>query len=217
MQQGKPNPKNYTMERRDFVLKSSILTAFGVMSSTIITATQNTPTTDHLKPFLLSSLQPLDPKGGMDIRVWVRSSMTNGLYSNVEVAVAPKLMGPPPHYHKELDELMYVVDGTASLLIGDDIVQVQAGGWHFRPRMIKHTFWNASDKPLHFIDMYFNQPFEEYLELIFHEITAEKGYPDGSAAKNKEMKILNEKFGMVFPAESFAERQEIANRFGLRQ
>jgi len=204
------------MERRDFMLKSGILAAFGAMSPNITAAPQNSPMTDPLKPVLLASLPPLDHKGGMDIRVWVRSSMTNGLYSNVETAVAPKLMGPPPHYHKELDELMYVVEGTASILIGDDIVEVQAGGWHLRPRMLKHTFWNASDKPLHFIDMYFNQPFEEYLELIFHELTAEKGYPEGSEARNKEMKILNEKFGLVFPPESMAQRQEIIKRFGLR-
>jgi oxalate decarboxylase/phosphoglucose isomerase-like protein (cupin superfamily) len=111
---------------------------------------------------------------------------------------------------------MYVLDGTASILIGDDIVEVQAGGWHLRPRLLKHTFWNASDKPLRFIDMYFNQPFEEYLELIFHELTAEKGYPDGSEAKNKEMNILNEKYGLVFPPNALNERQEIVNRFGLK-
>jgi len=161
-------------------------------------------------------MPPLEHKGGMDIRVWVRSTMTNGLYSNVECAVAPKLMGPPPHYHKELDELMYVVDGTASILIGEEVVEVQAGGWHLRPRMLKHTFWNASDQPLRFFDMYFNQPFEEYLEQIFHELTPEKGYPEGSEVKNKEMKILNEKYGLIFPSNAFAERQDIVNKYDLK-
>ena len=63
-------------------------------------------------------------------------------------------MGPPPHYHRELDELMYVVEGTASVLVGKEIVEINAGGWHLRPREIKHTFWNASDEPLRFFDMY---------------------------------------------------------------
>jgi mannose-6-phosphate isomerase-like protein (cupin superfamily) len=204
------------MERREFLLKSSLLTAVGIVSQNVIGASLSAPTGDPLKTVLLPSLPPLDNKGGMDIRTRVRSSMTNGLYSNVETAVAPKVMGPPPHYHRELDELMYVVEGTASILIGEDIVEVQAGGWHLRPRMLKHTFWNSSDKPLWFIDMYFNQPFEEYLELIFHELTAEKGYPDGSEAKNKEMKILNEKFGVIFPPDAYDERQKIQDRFGLK-
>lgn len=204
------------MERRDFVLKTSILTAFGGLSQSAMSSPQVSTVSDPILPILLPSMPPLEHKGGMDIRVWVRSTMTNGLYSNVECAVAPKLMGPPPHYHKELDEMMYVVDGTASILIGEEVVEVQAGGWHLRPRMLKHTFWNASDQPLRFFDMYFNQPFEEYLEQIFHELTPEKGYPEGSEVKNKEMKILNEKYGLIFPSNAFAERQEIMKKYGLK-
>ncbi len=204
------------MERRDFLLKSSILTAFGIFSQNITGLSQNASASDSLKPVLLPSMPPLEHKGGMDIRVWVRSAMTNGLFSSVECAVAPKLMGPPPHYHLELDELMYVAEGTASILIGDDIVEVQAGGWHLRPRLITHTFWNASDKPLRFYDMYFNQPFEEYLERVFHELTPENGWVEGSEEKNREIGKLIDKFGLVFPHDANEQRQEIANQFGLK-
>ncbi|MEI6899374.1 MAG: cupin domain-containing protein [Bacteroidota bacterium] len=144
------------MGRREFMLKPGMLTAMLAVAQNPFATTLNEPLADALKPVLLPSKPPLEDKGGMDIRVWVRSNMTNGLFSSVECAVAPKMMGSPPHYHKELDELMMVQEGTASILIGDEEVQVQAGGWHLRPRMIKHTFWNATDKPLRFIDMYFN-------------------------------------------------------------
>jgi len=204
------------MGRREFVLKSSILTAFGIAAPNTIGASQTQAMTNQMNQVLLPALPPLDNRGAMDIRVWVRSTMTNGLYSNVECAVAPKVMGPPPHYHLELDELMYVTDGTASILVGDDVVEVQAGGWHLRPRLLKHTFWNASEKPLRFFDMYFNQPFEEYLELIFHEITSENGYPEGSEARNNKMKILNEKYGVIFPPTASDQRKEIMNKFGLK-
>ncbi len=204
------------MERREFILKSILLSASGILSQNSFGGSAVMPAEIPLKPFLLPARAPLEDNGGMAIRILIRSSVTNGLYSNVECAVAPKMMGPPPHYHKELDELMYVTDGTASILIGDDIVEVQAGGWHLRPRLIKHTFWNASDKPLRFIDMYFNQPFEEYLERIFHELTAENGFQEGSEAKKKEIDILNEKFGVVFPHEAFTERQEIMSKYSLK-
>jgi mannose-6-phosphate isomerase-like protein (cupin superfamily) len=204
------------MERRDFVLKTSILAAFGGLSQSTIGSPQVSTNSDPILPFLLPSMPLLDHKGGMDIRVWVRSSMTNGLYSSVECAVAPKLMGPSPHYHKELDELMYVIDGTASILIGEEVVEVQTGGWHLRPRMLKHTFWNASDQPLRFFDMYFNQPFEEYLEQVFHELTAEKGFPDGSEAKKNRIKMLHEKFGLFYPPNAFAQRQEIMKKYDLK-
>ena len=207
------------MERRDFFIKNSMLVAFGCLSLTGFAALADKDEVlnpESINPVLLPALPPLDHKGGMDIRVRVRSAMTNGLYSNVECAVARKTMGPQPHYHKELDELMYVVEGTASILIGDDIVQVEAGGWHLRPRMIKHTFWNASEKPLLFIDMYFNQPFEEYLERIFHELTAENGFPDGSEAKKNEMARLHEKFGLYSPPDAYAQKQEIIKKYGLK-
>jgi len=211
------------MERRNFLLSAGLLTAFGAMTQSGFGAISNSfiqapagADSNPLKPVLLPALPPLDHNGGMAIRTRVRSAMTNGLYSSVETAVAPMLMGPPPHWHKELDELMLVLEGTASILMGDEVVQVEAGGWHLRPRMIRHTFWNATDKPLRFIDMYFNQPFEEYLESIFHKLTAENGFPDGSEAKKKENDLLNEKFGVVFTATSWDERQEIARRYGLK-
>jgi mannose-6-phosphate isomerase-like protein (cupin superfamily) len=203
------------MERRDFFFRSSAIAALGLISP-INTATPSVvPVVNPLQPFLLPSMPLLDHKGSSDIRVWVRSSMTNSLYSSVECAVAPKVMGPPPHMHKELDELMYVIEGTASILIGDEIVEVKAGGWHLRPRLIKHTFWNASDKSLRFMDMYFNQPFEEFLERIYHELTAENGFPEGSDAKTKEINKLNEKFGLVYSPTAFDERQEIVKKIGL--
>jgi mannose-6-phosphate isomerase-like protein (cupin superfamily) len=204
------------MERRDFILKSGMLAAFAAISPGALIAGNNVSPADPVKPMLLPSLPPLDNRGGMDIRVWMRSSMTNGAFSSVECAVAPKLMGPPPHYHKELDEIMFVLDGTASVLIGDEVVEVKAGGWHLRPRMIKHTFWNASSEPLRFYDLYFNQPFEEYLERIFHELTTENGFPDGSEARNQEIGKLNDKFGLIFPPSSMSERDEIMKTYGLK-
>lgn len=169
-----------------------------------------------LEPFLLPSAPLLSHKGHMDIKVWVRSYMTGGVYSCVECAVAPKVMGPPPHFHKELDELMYVLEGTASVMVEGQEVQVPAGGWHFRPRNLRHTFWNASEQPLRFIDMYFNQPFEEFLERIFHELMPENGFQPGSEKLRKEQDKLNDKFGLVYAPTAFEERQTIAAKYGLR-
>ena len=204
------------MERRNFLMTTSMFAAFSALSPITLAATKNTPAVDPLKPVLLAGMPPLDHKGGMDIRVWMRSAMTNGLFSSVETAVAPKLMGPAPHHHLELDEIMCVLEGTASVLVGDEVVEVQTGGWHLRPRLITHTFWNASDKPLRFIDMYFNQPFEEYLERVFHELTPENGYPNGSEKRNKEISALAKKFGLVHLPDAREKRKEIADKYGLK-
>jgi mannose-6-phosphate isomerase-like protein (cupin superfamily) len=201
------------MDRRDFLLSSSLLAAMGLAAPVATGAT--TDAGAKVLPVLLPALPPLDHKGGTDIRVRVRSAMTGGVYSCVECAVAPKHMGPAPHAHRELDELMFVLEGTASVLIGDEVVKVDAGGWHLRPRLIKHTFWNAEDRPLRFIDMYFNQPFEEYLEATFHQFTPEKGYPEGSEEKRRAMAALTEKFGLIRFPDSQAQRKSLMARYGL--
>lgn len=207
------------MERRDFLQTTSLLAACGLLPGAALQARSGNPLSpvgDPLQPFLLAPSGALSDKGSMDIRVWVRSAMTGGVYSCVECAVAPKVMGPPPHLHKELDELMFVLDGTASVMVGDDIVEVPAGGWHFRPRNLRHTFWNASDQPLRFIDMYFNQPFELFLERIFHELTPEKGFPEGSPQLRRERDLLNDQYGLVYAPTAFDERQAIVAKYGLK-
>lgn len=208
------------MERRDFLHAAGLFTALGILPGTGFSANpyvgNENAAPDPLAPFYLPPLLPLSHRDGMDIRVWVRSKWTGGVYSCVECAVAPKVMGPPPHLHKELDELMYVLEGTASVLVGGEVAEIPAGGWHFRPRNLKHTFWNSSEKPLRFVDMYFNQPFEEFLERLFHELTPENGYPEGSEQLRQERDRLNENFGLIYEPTSSEERRAIMERYGLR-
>lgn len=208
------------MERRHFLQQAGMMAALGLFASDCAPgkpATRAPQAGAPLQPFLLLPQAPLEHNNGMAIRTRVRSGTTGGVYSCVECAVAPKVMGPPPHYHKALDELMFVLEGTASVQVGNEVVEIPAGGWHFRPRMLPHTFWNASDQPLRFVDMYFNQPFEEFLERIFYELTPEKGYPSGSPQLERERTLLNEKFGLVYASTAGAERQAIVEKYGLRQ
>lgn len=104
---------------------------------------------------------------GMPTGVKLQHAQTGGLFSCVEVLLQPRQMGPPPHIHYELDEIMYVTEGTVSVLEGDRAVEVAAGGWHFRPRGLVHTFWNGHDSPAKFVDLYpSTQNFAHYLEEL---------------------------------------------------
>lgn len=207
------------MERRDFILKSGLLTAAGALTPMFLqgnTIENPENISSDLKPVLLQGQPPLHHNGSMAIKIWMRTSMTNGVFSSVECAVAPKTMGPPPHAHKELDEIMYVLEGTASVLIDNEVVEIHAGGWHLRPRMIEHTFFNATDKPLRFIDMYFNQPFEDYLDRIFHQLTEENGFKEGSKEKIDEIMKLNDQFGLFFKPDAFSRKDEIMKKYNLK-
>jgi hypothetical protein len=82
--------------------------------------------------------------------------------------------------------------------------------------LIQHTFWNAGSTSLRFVDMYFNQPFEQYLERIFFELTEKNSFPEGSEAKIRELNSLNQKFGVVFSETSFRDYDDLKKRFGLK-
>ena len=104
---------------------------------------------------------------GMPTSVKLTHEQTYGQFSCVEVSLAPRQMGPPPHVHYALDEIMHVLEGTVSVLEGDEVREVPAGGWHFRPRGVVHTFWNGHDAPAKFIDLYpSQQDFAHYLEEL---------------------------------------------------
>lgn len=209
------------MERRDFIQAAALFAGMAGLSQFAESCTPKTATAAATpkgipQPLLLPPQPPLEHKGNMAIRVGVRNHMTGGVFSSVECVVAPKVMGPPPHWHKELDELMFVLEGTANVMVDGKFVEVPAGGWHLRPRGLTHTFFNASDKPLRFIDMYFNQPFEDFLEKVFFEYTPEKGYGFGSKARQEVMDKLNEQYGLVYAPTAGAEREAIIKQFGLK-
>ena len=159
---------------------------------------------------------PLEAPAGLNIRVRVRSTQTSNQFACAEILVMPKTMGPAPHYHKELDEVMFVQKGVASVMVGDEVHEVKTGGWHIRPRNIPHTFWNAQEEPLVFFDMYFNQNFEDFLEELSQKIIPEM--MEKKIARNDPVYVnrLNElyaKFGIVaFPEQ----RQPIMDKYGLK-
>ncbi|WP_227380237.1 cupin domain-containing protein [Haladaptatus halobius] len=120
------------------------------------------------RAFQVSPMEPLQAGlQGVDIRIRVRSSQTANQYTCVETALAPKTMGPSPHRHTHLDELSFVLQGTLSVMVEDEVYDVPAGGMHWRPRGLVHSFWNATDEPVCFLDVFLNQNFDEYLEAFF--------------------------------------------------
>jgi mannose-6-phosphate isomerase-like protein (cupin superfamily) len=203
------------MKRRNFLSTSAI--GFSLVNFPGFTSAQNKSDKELLQPFYIPPRKPLKPGiGNSDIRTIIPGDQTNKQFSNVEVAFAPKQMGPSPHVHENLDELMYVLEGTATVLIGEKIYEVEAGGWNFRPRRIVHSFWNASDKPLRFIDCFFNQNFEDYLEELFHKIIPDmmkNKLTPASPQIAERMDILDKKFGVTW---FHNQRQAIIDKYKLQ-
>ena len=203
------------MQRRKFITAGAL--GFPLLNLPTFSLAQTSDKKVPLNPFYIPPTQALVPgPGNVDIRTIIHSKQTGKQISNVEVAVAPKQMGPSPHMHKDLDELMYVLEGTATVMIGKEIYEVEAGGWNFRPRGIVHSFWNASNKPLRFIDCFFNQNFEDYLEDLFHKIIPEmvrQNLNPTSPSIAKKIAALDQKFGVTW---FHNQRQSIIDKYSLK-
>lgn len=170
-----------------------------------------------LPPLLLPPTKPLQLKGrGIAMRTWMRSTHTNNQYSSVEFLIAPKQMGPPPHVHRDLDEIMFVLAGAVTVLVGETVYTVPAGGWHLRPRGLVHTFWNGGAVPAHYIDMYFNQNFEDFLEELNDHLLPdmEKNHlTPADPGIAKRWADLDRRFGITT---YFEQRQALVDKYGLR-
>ncbi len=57
----------------------------------------------------------------------------------------------PLHIHRCDDEAWYVLEGTLCVRVGDDDVEVAAGGAVIVPAGTPHTFWNPRAQPVRYV------------------------------------------------------------------
>lgn len=188
------------MERRNFIAATILggLAGSSFLSDTFAQLPDEKPRAitnkikkRPLKPFYIKPDNSPAYKGGTKIRF----DRTNNQFSSFENFLPPKRMGPPPHVHKDLDEVMRVLKGTVTVMVGEELFEVQEGGWHLRPHGIVHTFWNAGNEPAIFLEIYPNQNFEVFLEemiKLFGEFAKEKISPDSQESRKRQDELLSE-------------------------
>ena len=76
---------------------------------------------------------------GMLAEVKASAADTAGQYTLLEITAPPGLQ-TPLHVHYTDDEGFYVVEGSVSILVGDETVELAAGQHAFGPRDIPHRF-----------------------------------------------------------------------------
>jgi len=63
----------------------------------------------------------------------------------------PPLYIAPLHLHRSDDEAWYVLEGTLAFILGDERVEVPAGGAAIALRGVAHTFWNPAPVPARYV------------------------------------------------------------------
>jgi mannose-6-phosphate isomerase-like protein (cupin superfamily) len=143
--------------------------------------------------------------GGFGVDWKIDGADTEGRFAIVHhTPFDPDVLAAPLHYHHNEDEYSYVLEGTMGALLGDEVVEAEAGSWVYKPREQWHTFWNPGDTPCHVIEVISPAGFEEY----FREVTdAEDDVEQWSEINEKyslEMDFdsvpdLCERFGLTYP------------------
>jgi mannose-6-phosphate isomerase-like protein (cupin superfamily) len=99
-----------------------------------------------------TSTAPQSPTGlgqprwfvGMLAEVKASAADTNGQYTLVEITAPPGLQSPL-HVHYTEDEGFYVLEGSVTIVAGDDTVELTAGQHTFGPRNVPHRFTVGPD------------------------------------------------------------------------
>lgn len=100
----------------------------------------------------LASIAPTSPTAlgqprwffGMLAEVRASAADTDGRYTLVEITAPPGLEAPL-HVHHTEDEGFHVLEGSVTIVVGDETVELTSGGHAFGPRNIPHRFTVGPD------------------------------------------------------------------------
>ena len=90
---------------------------------------------------------------GRDLIFKVTGDDTGGALDYFIVEVAPH-GGPPLHVHHRQEETIHVLKGRFKVRIGDELFQLEQGGFAYLPSEVPHAFLNLTDEPAQIIVVY---------------------------------------------------------------
>jgi quercetin dioxygenase-like cupin family protein len=126
----------------------------------------------------------LGPRAGTAYRVGTATSLfkatreaTAGSFSLAEATIEPETTGPPPHSHRKLLDSFYVLEGTLTVLVGDEEVEAPSGTYACLPPGVVHTFANRTFRPVRFLNLNAPGGWEDYIRDLA-AATPATGPPD---------------------------------------
>ena len=111
--------------------------------------------------------------GNLGARLDVARTENEANVAIVEHTLSPHTLAAPLHRHSREDEISYVLEGEMTVLADEELTTVPAGQSVVKGRDVWHTFWNAGDEPLRFLEIIAPGEFSEYFEEV-----AQLGTPD---------------------------------------
>ena len=85
--------------------------------------------------------------GSLELRFLVDETQGSGSVVMFEMTVPPSARVPAPHYHKDVDEVVYGLAGTLTMRLDGQIHEIRAGDSLLVPRGQVHGFENRHPEP----------------------------------------------------------------------
>lgn len=128
---------------------------------------------------------------GSSLEIKSTAESSGGAITLNEGVLAPGFPGPPPHRHEAMSDLFYVLEGTLTMRLGNESVEVGPGTFvHARPGVV-HAFSNESSAQVRFLNFQLPGGWEHYLRDIAQAM-AGGGRPDPAA-----MAALSQKYDVI--------------------
>ncbi len=144
----------------------------------------------------------------LGIRFMIGGEETADNFALVEHPIGPRALAAPMHTHKREDEYTYVLEGEIGVQIGEEVLVARPGDLVFKPRGVRHAFWNAADEPARALEIISPAGFEQY----FAEL-APLFPPANEGPLNEEaVGAVREKYGLEMDMSSIP---VLAERHGL--
>jgi mannose-6-phosphate isomerase-like protein (cupin superfamily) len=158
-------------------------------------------------PYVVRPGEGLDaPLGRLGTVHKVPAYVTEGRMAAVEHTLPPRHLAAPLHRHSREDELSIVLGGTMGAKLGDDVVEAGPGSYVLKPRGQWHTFWNAGDSELRFVELLIPGGFDAYFQWL-SSLLASGEKPDQAA-----IRTLAAEYGLEF---DMASVPALCAEFGL--
>ncbi|MGE5837862.1 MAG: cupin domain-containing protein [Acidobacteriota bacterium] len=137
----------------------------------------------------------------------IPGGVTQGRLAIIEHTLPPRCLSAPMHRHSREDELSVVLAGQFGARLGDDVVVAGTGSYVLKPRGQWHTYWNAGDTDLRFIELLVPAGIEGYFERLSRLLTTAGSW------NGAESQSLADEYGLQF---DFNSVPVLCEQFGLR-
>lgn len=85
--------------------------------------------------------------GSLSMQFLIDGQRTTGHMTMARMTVQPRAKVPPAHRHADVDETLYMLEGSLTYRVDDEVRILEAGDHCFSPRGSVHHFSNPGDVP----------------------------------------------------------------------